>query len=160
MAPWTGDQPVARPLPTHRTTQIEETQTSMPRVGFEPTMAVFEKTKTLTEFPDTNKYIRRSFSTQEIPLRNLTKNTFWHSDRAWLGLCNFLLPCDPAARSEQMFSDLHSWVTSNACTHRISRELPTTQAPSGFVSGRQFHAARSGCECLYYVAYEGRRINE
>jgi hypothetical protein len=23
--PWTGDQPVARPLPTHRTTQIEQT---------------------------------------------------------------------------------------------------------------------------------------
>jgi hypothetical protein len=29
-APWKGDQPVARPLPTHRTTR---TQTSMPRVG-------------------------------------------------------------------------------------------------------------------------------
>jgi hypothetical protein len=33
--PWTGDQPVARPLPTHRTTQTQNkrTQTSMPRVG-------------------------------------------------------------------------------------------------------------------------------
>jgi hypothetical protein len=29
--PWIGDQPVARPLPTYRTTQ---TETSMPRVGF------------------------------------------------------------------------------------------------------------------------------
>jgi hypothetical protein len=30
--PWTGDQPVARPLPTHRTTQTQNkrTQTSMP----------------------------------------------------------------------------------------------------------------------------------
>jgi hypothetical protein len=37
--PWTVDQPVARPLPTHRTTQTQNkhTQTSMPRVGFEPT---------------------------------------------------------------------------------------------------------------------------
>jgi hypothetical protein len=35
--PWTGDQPVARPLPTHRTTQTQNkrTQTSMPRVEFE-----------------------------------------------------------------------------------------------------------------------------
>jgi hypothetical protein len=32
--PWTGDQPVARRLPTHRTTQTQNkrTQTSMPRV--------------------------------------------------------------------------------------------------------------------------------
>jgi hypothetical protein len=36
---WTGNQPVARPLPTHRTTQTQNkrTQTSMPRVGFEHT---------------------------------------------------------------------------------------------------------------------------
>jgi hypothetical protein len=41
--PWTGDQPAARPLPTHRTTQTQNkrTQTSMPRVGFEPTIPVF-----------------------------------------------------------------------------------------------------------------------
>jgi hypothetical protein len=41
--PWTGGQSVARPLPTHRTTQ---TQTSMPRVEFEPTIPVFEREKT------------------------------------------------------------------------------------------------------------------
>jgi hypothetical protein len=41
--PWTGDQPVARPLPTHRTTQTQNkrTQTSMSRVGFEPTTLVW-----------------------------------------------------------------------------------------------------------------------
>jgi hypothetical protein len=44
---WTGDQPVARPLPTHRTTQTQNkrTQTSMPRVGFEPTIPTFERAK-------------------------------------------------------------------------------------------------------------------
>jgi hypothetical protein len=44
-----GDQPVARPLPTHRTTQTQNkrTQTSMPQVGFEPTIPVFEPTKTV-----------------------------------------------------------------------------------------------------------------
>jgi hypothetical protein len=40
--PWTSDQPIARPLPTHRTTK---TQTSMSRVGFEPTTPVFERAK-------------------------------------------------------------------------------------------------------------------
>jgi hypothetical protein len=46
--PWTGDQPVARPLPTHRTTQTQNKrrQTSMPCVGFEPTIPVFEREKT------------------------------------------------------------------------------------------------------------------
>jgi hypothetical protein len=47
--PWTGDQPVARPLPTHRTsqTQNKRTQTFMPGVGFEPTTPVFERAKTV-----------------------------------------------------------------------------------------------------------------
>jgi hypothetical protein len=47
--PWTGDKPVARPLPTHRTTQTQNkrTQTSMLRVGFEPTTPVFEQVKTV-----------------------------------------------------------------------------------------------------------------
>jgi hypothetical protein len=46
---WTGDQPVARPLPAHRTvrTQNKRTQTSMPQVGFEPTIPVFEQAKTI-----------------------------------------------------------------------------------------------------------------
>jgi hypothetical protein len=45
--PWPSDQPVARPLPTHRTTQTrnKRTQTSMPLVGFEPTIPVFERAK-------------------------------------------------------------------------------------------------------------------
>jgi hypothetical protein len=45
--PWTGDNPVARQLPTHRTTQTQKkcTQTSVPRVGFEPTIPVFKWTK-------------------------------------------------------------------------------------------------------------------
>jgi hypothetical protein len=42
-----GDQPVARPLPTHRTTQTQNkrTQTFMPRVGFEPTSSALERAK-------------------------------------------------------------------------------------------------------------------
>jgi hypothetical protein len=47
--PWPGDQTVTRPLPTHRTTQTQNkrTQTSMPRVGFEPATLVFEQAKTV-----------------------------------------------------------------------------------------------------------------
>jgi hypothetical protein len=47
--PWMGDQPVARPMPAHRTaqTQNKHTQTSMPQVGFEPTIPVFEQVKTV-----------------------------------------------------------------------------------------------------------------
>jgi hypothetical protein len=42
--PSMGDHLVARPLPTHRTTQTQNkrTETSMPKVGFEPTIPAFE----------------------------------------------------------------------------------------------------------------------
>jgi hypothetical protein len=44
-----GDEPVARPLSPHRTiqTQNKRTQTSMPRVRFEPTIPEFERVKTV-----------------------------------------------------------------------------------------------------------------
>jgi hypothetical protein len=47
--PWTGDQPVAGPLPTHGTTQTQNKrrQTCMPGEGFEPTIPAFEWTKTV-----------------------------------------------------------------------------------------------------------------
>jgi hypothetical protein len=48
-SPWTGDQPVARTPPTHRTTQTQNkcTQATKPREGFEPTIPVFERAKTV-----------------------------------------------------------------------------------------------------------------
>jgi hypothetical protein len=47
--PWTGDQPVARPLSTHRRTQTlnKRTQPFMLRVRFEPTTPEFERAKTV-----------------------------------------------------------------------------------------------------------------
>jgi hypothetical protein len=47
--PLTGDHPIARPLSTHRITQTQNkrTQTSIPRVGFEPTVPEFERAKTV-----------------------------------------------------------------------------------------------------------------
>jgi hypothetical protein len=43
--PWTGDQPVAKPQPTHRINAHR--QTSMTRVGFEPTIPAFERANTV-----------------------------------------------------------------------------------------------------------------
>jgi hypothetical protein len=49
--PWTDDQLVARLLPKHRTTQTQKNaythQTSMPWVGFEPTIPASERAKTV-----------------------------------------------------------------------------------------------------------------
>jgi hypothetical protein len=47
--PWTGDQPVAMPLPVHRITQTQNIrpQTSTPQVGFEPTIPAYEWAKTV-----------------------------------------------------------------------------------------------------------------
>jgi hypothetical protein len=44
-----GDQPVASPLSTCRTTQTQNkrTQTSMPRVGFETTTSMFERAQSV-----------------------------------------------------------------------------------------------------------------
>jgi hypothetical protein len=44
--PWTGDQPVARPLPAQGNTNAGR-QTSMPRVRFEPTTLVLKQAKTV-----------------------------------------------------------------------------------------------------------------
>jgi hypothetical protein len=47
--PLTGDQPVVRPLPLHRTTQTQNkrSEISMSWVGFEPTISAFERPKTV-----------------------------------------------------------------------------------------------------------------
>jgi hypothetical protein len=47
MSSWMGNQPIARPLPAQRTTQAQNkrTQTTMPVVGFEPTILAFEWAK-------------------------------------------------------------------------------------------------------------------
>jgi hypothetical protein len=45
--PWTGDQPVTRPLPTHGTAQIQNKRrrTSITRVGFEPMPPALKRAK-------------------------------------------------------------------------------------------------------------------
>jgi hypothetical protein len=57
---WTGDQPLARPLPTHGTTQTQNkrTQTSMPQVGIEPAIPVFEQAKMVHALDSSANVIR------------------------------------------------------------------------------------------------------
>jgi hypothetical protein len=70
---WVEDQPVARPLPTHRITQTQKkcTQTFMPRVEFEPTIPVLERVKifyaldhaaTVIGHESINVFIKRGFT--------------------------------------------------------------------------------------------------
>jgi hypothetical protein len=49
VGPFGGDQTVARPLHAYRSAQSQNirTETSMSQVGFEPTIPVFERTKTI-----------------------------------------------------------------------------------------------------------------
>jgi hypothetical protein len=76
--PWKGDQPVARPLPTRTTTQNKRTQTSMPWVGFEPTIPVFKRAKTVRALDraatviGTSKYYHGLKMTAQITIFEIT----------------------------------------------------------------------------------------
>jgi hypothetical protein len=88
-----GDQPVARPLPTNRTTQTQNKgkQPSMPSVGLEPTIPAFEREKTVyaldrtatvivfpsfIDTPTINHKFFKTFSRFEIKPRNDKKRLF------------------------------------------------------------------------------------
>jgi hypothetical protein len=68
---WAGDQPVARPLPAHRTAQTKNkrTQTSMTQVEFEPTIAVFERAKKVYDLDRAATVIVQSLPFPELPLQ-------------------------------------------------------------------------------------------
>jgi hypothetical protein len=65
---WMGDQPVARPLPIHRTTQTENkpTQISMPRVGFETNIRAGEDNLCLTPRGHCDKQSRELVSSSVL----------------------------------------------------------------------------------------------
>jgi hypothetical protein len=73
--PWTRDEPVARPLPAHRTaqTQIKHTQTSMPEVGFEPTIPMLERAKIVHALDRTATVIGTVEVTVKIIIRKQAK---------------------------------------------------------------------------------------
>jgi hypothetical protein len=43
--PWTGDQPVTRLLPIHRTISTQNKHTDMARIGFKPTTTMIKRAK-------------------------------------------------------------------------------------------------------------------
>jgi hypothetical protein len=89
MTPWTEDQPVARPLPTHRTTQKQNKcrPTSTPLVGFEPTIPVFKRAKTVNALDHkTTVIIRKIISYEKKGLdgnveMDWTKPAQWRIER-------------------------------------------------------------------------------
>jgi hypothetical protein len=79
-----GDQPVARPLPAHRTVQRQNkrTQTSIPQVELKPTNRVIERAKTVHAFDRAATVIGRDLSgnislvrTKCIPPSSLSTDT-------------------------------------------------------------------------------------
>jgi hypothetical protein len=96
--PWTGDQHVARLLPTQRTTQTQKilTQTSMPRVGFEPMIPVFERAKMVHGLDRAATVIGISFLLgHNIQLNTLYSDTLnLHSSHVYL-LCLEFEPVVP-----------------------------------------------------------------
>jgi hypothetical protein len=65
---WTRDELVTRPLPIHRTTQIQNKhkRRSMPRVGFETTNPVLERAKTVHASDSAVTVISNSLSLERI----------------------------------------------------------------------------------------------
>jgi hypothetical protein len=74
-----GDQPVTRPLPTCRTIQKQNKlrQTSMPRVGFQPTIPVFKRVKMVHALDRAATVI--DFSSSHLPKSSVTTNTIQQS---------------------------------------------------------------------------------
>jgi hypothetical protein len=81
-----GDEPVARPLPTERTTQTQNkrTQTSMPRVAFEPTITVFQRAKTVHVSDRAATVIGRKLLRllSSIPVLDSRKQELWATNAA------------------------------------------------------------------------------
>jgi hypothetical protein len=78
-----GDQPIARPLPAHRKaqTQNKRTQISMPRVGLEPTIPVFEREKTVRVSQRAATVIGQEYTEQNIKIVAYEGNrTITHDD--------------------------------------------------------------------------------
>jgi hypothetical protein len=73
--PWTEDQPVARPLPVHRTAQAQNkrTITSMPLVGFEPTIPVLERAKTVCALDGATTAIGRNYTSESCFCLQITQ---------------------------------------------------------------------------------------
>jgi hypothetical protein len=66
--------PATRPLPTQDNTNRKKTRTSMPRVGFEPTIPVFEREKAFRAFRQRSQCDRHA-KTEFVKYIELTPNS-------------------------------------------------------------------------------------
>jgi hypothetical protein len=137
--PWTNDHPVARPLPTRRTTQTQNKRmhTSMPWVGFEPTIPAFERAKTVHALDHAATVIGKKKCIYEliicfilitVPLdrmclftHSVITNPNWSRTilLIWCGYCNCLLSLirsyfDTDAKRGRLLSS-RPWVSSDIC---------------------------------------------
>jgi hypothetical protein len=106
--PWTEDQPVARPLPTHRTTQTQNKhrETSMPRAGFEPTIPVFERAKMVHALDRDATVIGTVFGSVNFKLRIYSLTKFTRINRNEV-ITVWSLPC---SGSVYLICPLNQWV--------------------------------------------------
>jgi hypothetical protein len=101
---WKADQSIARPLPTHRATQTQNRriQISIPRVGFETTIPVFEGAKMVHDLdiaatvidPGISRLILFSSHLQFISSLRLRESVSHLYNKNCIGLCSapFIVP--------------------------------------------------------------------
>jgi hypothetical protein len=142
--PRTGDQLVARTLPTHRTTQTQNkrTQTYMPRVGFETMIPAFERAKTVNALDRAATVIDpHPFNPSHIRITSTFVLLFSPEDRCSRLLRNFRndLPCFTKSHLETVtlmaFNDYITPVT------RALRAAMQNDVSHGF---SWFHPLNSG----------------
>jgi hypothetical protein len=112
--PWTGDQPVVRPLPTHRQAQTQNkcTQTSMPQVEFEPTIPGIERVKTIhaldraaTVIGDHYIWCRRNSRTQfQTKERCMNNHYIWYGGNSTTSFLN----------TQSLLHNHYAWCGGNA----------------------------------------------
>jgi hypothetical protein len=138
--PWEGDEPVARPQPTHRTAQTQNmrTETSIPRVGFEPTTPAFERAKTIHVLDRAASVIGRNISYFEEnilqirqisitvwyvwnSLRNYSKHCAWRNCSSHVSTWEVLSTCFHCYRwptiPESMFCCVFNWTESQSTSY-------------------------------------------
>jgi hypothetical protein len=111
---WTGDQSVARPLPAHRTAQTQNkgTQASVAQVGFEPTIPVFERAKTVHVLDRAATVL----GTNQINIDNISSSTL-------TGLLPFKM------NYEIITNFIESWQDFWTGDQPVYRPLPTWDNP-------------------------------
>jgi hypothetical protein len=93
--PWTWDQPVARPLPAHRTTQTQNkrTQTSIPWVVFEATTPVFERAKIVHALDGAATVIGKNLCNCSVDIDKISIRTLKWTSLPWVKTASQNVEC-------------------------------------------------------------------